>query len=219
MDESIDRPIVGIHQKAPSQDSAISSTMSSSSAGHNRQIMDFTSEPTLVTNEPFTHITTLSEIVKALEGLRQSKTQVLDELIRVNRTCLNRTKTVMSRDECKACTSSGMMIMSISDLILAHFETMVQVLGLDVPQEQSVESEPPVGLPAIRFGILELDSDDQAEIARCILLKDLQHFRQVFQSFPSFFQGVPTRHSQNIFREWCTVLKSRLEHLDSVTSR
>lgn len=170
-------------------------------------------------------IEALSRIIHVLEAQQPSQAhhdRRLDELMRVIRTCTTAASDVLRRRQgFRWCATSKTMMLLILDLMLILFEYMVQVLAFEREMQHGHQGDDRApssieGLPALQFGVLELEPAEQAVVARRVVCKDLQKLLDMFQKLSGCCDGSVRDGKPKMLCHWYRGIKSRLDHLLSV---
>ncbi|KAK2052752.1 hypothetical protein LY76DRAFT_318665 [Colletotrichum caudatum] len=163
---------------------------------------------------------------RKLEGQLQSRLSTLDEIMKMNKTCLaeivdmtgakRNTEEREGKEGGHICRCSLAIMATCLDTMLTLFENVLKASWLNPRGGQSSSSPPPPGepsMPSLHFGVFEIDPVEQAAIARRILARELQSYRDVVRMLAATLNS----HSNDIFHklmgQWCLSLTARVERL------
>lgn len=176
------------------------------------------------------HFLTLCRIMHVLEGYQPGgrlKSFSLDQLIVISRACTVDTVATMKRYTCNICTCSSMIIMSILDSTVALFERVLELWALgnrqimrgDVNADTvNIEARERLNqqtnsLPTLQFGVMELDTDEQAIIMKTLISKELRRLVEAFQNVPAYSQQLAVDEGRSIQIQSHKLLRDRLQQL------
>lgn len=146
---------------------------------------------------------------RRLEGRLHDRLGTLDEVMKLNKTCLAEIVEVLGlrKDTGRMCRCSCAVMVTCLDTMLVLFEDVVKNTGLD-PQGGGEAR-----MPSLHFGVFELDPEEQAGITRRILGKELQNYRKVVRRLASTFQGPSSDTFHKLMGQWCLSLTNRVDKL------
>ncbi|KAF6816601.1 cytochrome P450 oxidoreductase GliC [Colletotrichum musicola] len=159
---------------------------------------------------------------RKLEGQLQSRLSTLDEIMKMNKTCLAEIVDMTGakrnaegregKDSGHVCRCSLAIMATCLDTMLTLFENVLKASWLNPRGGQSSPPGEP-GMPSLHFGVFEVDPVEQAAIARRILARELQSYRDVVRMLAATLSS----HSNDMFHklmgQWCLSLTARVERL------
>lgn len=155
---------------------------------------------------------------RKLEGQLQSRLSTLDEIMKMNKACLAEIVDMTGSKSSKEsghhiCRCSLAIMATCLDTMLSLFENVLKASWLN--PRAGARSSPPgeACMPSLHFGVFEVDPVEQAAIARRILARELQSYRDVVRMLAATLNG----HSNDMFHklmgQWCLSLTARVERL------
>ncbi|KAF2128298.1 hypothetical protein P153DRAFT_431979 [Dothidotthia symphoricarpi CBS 119687] len=116
-------------------------------------------------------IVALCRMVRLLEAQIHSQPTSVDEVMRLNQTCIRDVSKISSKTEYMQCRSCPALISTIMELIVTRYE--------DITNDQSRNRMSWVAVsrpstPSLQFGVFELDPEEQALIRNRIIRKEAQ---------------------------------------------
>ncbi|KAH9429728.1 hypothetical protein MCOR02_009465 [Pyricularia oryzae] len=186
-------------------------------------------------------IMSLCRKASTLEGQLQSRLSTLDEIMKMNKTCLAEIAEITgarrdgggsrkagregSSSPSHICRCSLAVIATCLDTMLTLFEDVVERSGLDPRSSSSsggggghsassAQSPPAEArMPSLHFGVFEIDPLEQAIVARRILARELQSYRDVVRMLATTFHAHPNDTFRKLMGQWCLSLVTRVERL------
>ncbi|WDK13298.1 cytochrome P450 oxidoreductase GliC [Colletotrichum graminicola] len=143
---------------------------------------------------------------RKLEGQLESRLSTLDEIMKMNKTYLaeifNMTGAKRDgeegKDGCRTCRCSLAVMATCLDTMLTLFENVLKASWLNPRGSQSSPSGEPC-MPSLHFGVFEVDPVEQAAIARRILSRELQSYRDVVRMLAATLNS---RSNDNFTGSW-----------------
>lgn len=123
-------------------------------------------------------ISELSAVLESLETQTRTKSRGLDEILQTNRRCMTSLGRILATDEYSSYRSGGVLVVSALELITYSFEEAVKSQGWG--RESS--SETGGSLSGVRFGVFEVDPEEQVEIVKMIVLKEVRNCLEIIRN-------------------------------------
>ncbi|CAD6565533.1 MAG: hypothetical protein ASARMPRED_007313 [Alectoria sarmentosa] len=168
----------------------------------------------------FPHISALGKIIGHLEGHIQNKAIGVDEVMRINKTCMTGITEIMNSEVFKSCKSCRMLILTAMDLVITLYE-----IGVSEDSRSTLQSSQPQSIDRSRtkqasllFGVFQLEPDDHVMLRNQIVCIELERCIQVIQ-----IQSTELRDSSSdksmpshkIHQQWFSVIENRARVLAS----
>ncbi|CAD6585413.1 MAG: hypothetical protein ASARMPREDX12_001991 [Alectoria sarmentosa] len=168
----------------------------------------------------FPHISALGKIIGHLEGHIQNKAIGVDEVMRINKTCMTGITEIMNSEVFKSCKSCRMLILTAMDLVITLYE-----IGVSEDSRSTLQSSQPQSIDRSRtkqasllFGVFQLEPDDHVMLRNQIVRIELERCIQVIQ-----IQSTELRDSSSdksmpshkIHQQWFSVIENRARVLAS----
>ncbi|TPX07899.1 uncharacterized protein E0L32_010354 [Thyridium curvatum] len=158
--------------------------------------------------ERVAHLMSLCRMTNRLETYLRSKTGTLDEIMKLNKSCLAEViKLTSGQHKGQVCRCSFIMITTCLDIMLVLFEDVVRSSGLD-PRGGGPVSD--ARMPNLQFGVFELEPQEQLVIMKRILARELRNYQDVVRALIVEFQEPSADFFRKLMRQWCLSLTNRL---------
>jgi hypothetical protein len=153
----------------------------------------------------YQHAAGLMNLIERLEDLLQTSRVPIDQAMQVNRQAMSKIREIIKMEEFRRCRSCPALVATMLDLALGLYELVTLSVGrcpaetgrvcrpdqsdASLQENLSLSSGDSMSSPAttaddpppFQFGCLELDQEEQANLRRAILRRDLRQCRETIQ--------------------------------------
>ncbi|UPK95024.1 hypothetical protein LCI18_005959 [Fusarium solani-melongenae] len=123
-------------------------------------------------------ISELSTMLESLETQTRSKPRALDEILQANRACMTSLGKILTTSEYSSYRSGGILVVSALELIIYSFEEAIKSQGWG--SESS--SQTCGSLSSVKFGVFEVDPEEQVAIAKRIVSKEVRNCLEIVRN-------------------------------------
>ncbi|EEU44433.1 uncharacterized protein NECHADRAFT_84967 [Fusarium vanettenii 77-13-4] len=143
--------------------------------------------------QPTSIISELSTLLESLETQTRSKSRGLDEILQTNRACMTSLGKILTTSEYYSYRSGGILVVSALELIIYSFEEAVKSQGWgSEPSSQTSGS-----LSSVKFGVFEVDPEEQVAIVKRIVSKELQNCLEIVRNLAGELHRERQQKNQN----------------------
>ncbi|KAH8723130.1 hypothetical protein GQ44DRAFT_828531 [Phaeosphaeriaceae sp. PMI808] len=168
-------------------------------------------------HQGWAHIDALCKMVRLLEVQVQAQPTAVDEVMRLNQTCISDVSKISSKSEYMQCRSCPALISTIMELIVSRYE------NITTEQNHGRPSSVPLwkpNTPFLQFGVFELDAEEQTLIRYRIIRKEVQKCLVVIRTlkqllFTKMANGNDVGSQAHALRNWYDGMEKRITDLIS----
>ena len=168
--------------------------------------------------DSFPHVSALGRIIKLLEGHIQKRNTAIDEIMRVNKTCVTEITEIMNSEAFKPCNSCRMLIMTAMDLVMMLYETGVSEVVTAVSRSARPDKCIPAQKASLQFGVFQVEPEDYVKFRNQVIQNELERYIQAIQSQGAEFRSYSTSGplaSNKLHQQWFHLIENRARALAS----
>lgn len=154
-------------------------------------------------------ISELSTMLESLETQTRSESRALDEILQTNRACMTSLGKILTTSEYSSYRSGGILVVSALELIIYSFEEAVKSQGWgSKPSSQTCGS-----LSSVKFGVFEVDPEDQVAIVKSIVSKEVKNCLEIVRNLAGECRCQGLEGCKSLVAQSYSALEQRVDRL------